>query len=33
MVNRGVRMLPETIADLLDPEREIRGEKRMLRVL
>jgi len=33
MMNRGVRVLPETIAHLLDPEREFRGEKRMLRVL
>jgi len=33
MVNRGVRMLPEIVADLVDPERHFCGEKRMRRVL
>jgi V8-like Glu-specific endopeptidase len=33
MVNRGVRVLPEIIADLLDPEREFRGQQRMVRVI
>jgi V8-like Glu-specific endopeptidase len=33
MMNSGVRMRPETIADLFDPERDFRGERRMVRVL
>jgi V8-like Glu-specific endopeptidase len=33
MVNSGVRILREVVADLLDPERRRGGERRMLRVL
>ena len=33
MMNSGVRLLPEIIADLLDPERWLGGERRMVRVL
>jgi V8-like Glu-specific endopeptidase len=33
MANSGVRMLPEIVEDLADPERTLRGTRRMIRVL
>ena len=33
MVNSGVRIIPEVIADVLDPQRKLDGERRMVRVL
>ena len=33
MMNSGVRILPEIIEDLVDPERAPRGKERMIRVL
>src|SRR5260370_25153244 len=32
MMNSGARILPATIADLLNPDRTLRGNHRMLRV-